>query len=176
MPLCFWASSALFSFILIANENESKPIIVMIHKILYSSKKKLLLKISMFAIQSKPAIIRPEKIVAKLHVEALKDSDSVLFWLVVFLMINGNEHTLIIIIPIPHKRNANWISGVKEYLMDSIIIILVKGTAKEERTKNGFNFFPLIKIPRGKAKANAPTNLSELNEAISGSENPFFLR
>ena len=61
-------------------------------------------------------------------------------------------------------------------LIDSIIIILVKGTAKEERTKNGFNFFPLMKIPRGKAKANAPTNLSELNDAISGSENAFFRR
>ena len=176
MPLCLWATSASLSFILIANENETKPMIVMIHKILYSSKKKLLLKISILAIQSKPDIIRPEKIVAKLHVEALKDSDSVLFWLVVFLMINGNEHTLITIIPIPHKRNANWISGVKEYLIDSIIIILVKGTAKEEITKNGFNFFPLIKIPKGNAKANAPTNLNELNEAISGSENPFFLR
>ncbi len=53
--------------------------IVMIHKILYSSKDKLLSKISIFAIQSKPDIIRPEKIVAKLHVEALKDNDSVLF-------------------------------------------------------------------------------------------------
>ena len=81
--------------------------IVMIHKMLYSSKEKLLSKISIFAIQSKPDIIKPEKIVAKLHVEALKDSDSVLFLLVVLLMINGNEHTLIIIIPIPHKRNAN---------------------------------------------------------------------
>tara|TARA_Y100000768_G_scaffold68323_1_gene47896 strand:+ start:517 stop:714 length:198 start_codon:yes stop_codon:yes gene_type:complete len=63
-----------------------------------------------------------------------------------------------------------------ECLIDSIIIILVKGTAKEERTKNGFNFFPLMKIPKGKAKANAPTKRSELNDAISGSENPFFLR
>ena len=63
-----------------------------------------------------------------------------------------------------------------ECLIDSIIIILVKGTTKEERTKKGFNFFPLMKIPRGKAKANAPTNLSELNDAISGSENPFFRR
>ena len=176
MLLCFWASSSSFSFILNANENEIKPMIVMIHKMLYSSKEKPLLKILILAIQSKPDIIRPEKIVAKLHVEALKDSDSVLFWLVVFLIINGNEHTLITIIPIPHKRNANWISGVKEYLIDSIIIILVKGTANEERTKNGFNFFPLMKIPKGKAKANAPTNLSELNDAISGSENPFFLR
>jgi len=33
-----------------------------------------------------------------------------------------------------------------------------------------------MKIPKGKAKANAPTNLSELNDAISGSENPFFRR
>ena len=63
-----------------------------------------------------------------------------------------------------------------ECLIDSIIIILVKGTAIEERTKNGFNFFPLMKTPKGNAKASAPTNLSELNDAISGSENPFFLR
>ena len=35
---------------------------------------------------------------------------------------------------------------------------------------SAFNFFPLMKIPKGKAKANAPTNLSELNDAISGSE------
>ena len=81
--------------------------IVMIHKILYSSKKKILLKILIFAIQPKPDIIKPEKIVAKLHVEALNDSDSVLFRLVVFLIINGSEHTLITIIPIPHNRNAN---------------------------------------------------------------------
>jgi len=53
--------------------------IVMIHKMLYSSKEKPLLKILILAIQSKPDIIKPEKIVAKLHVEALKDSDSVLF-------------------------------------------------------------------------------------------------
>tara|TARA_Y100001933_G_C18967117_1_gene550755 strand:+ start:1328 stop:1429 length:102 start_codon:yes stop_codon:yes gene_type:complete len=33
-----------------------------------------------------------------------------------------------------------------------------------------------MKIPKGKAKANAPTKRSELNDAISGSENPFFLR
>ena len=91
-------------------------------------------------------------------------------------MINGSEHTLITIIPVPHERNANWIIGIIEYLIDSIIIILVKGTAKEEITKNGFNFFPLMKIPKGNAKANAPTNRSELNDAISGSENPFFRR
>ena len=129
-----------------------------------------------FDIQSKPLIIKPETIVDSDHVDALKDNASELFSFVVCRMINGNEHTLIIIIPIPHKRNANWISGMIECLIDSIIIILVKGTTKEERTKNGFNFFPLIKIPRGKAKANAPTNLSELNDAISGSENPFFRR
>tara|TARA_Y100001970_G_C13424306_1_gene458116 strand:+ start:148 stop:279 length:132 start_codon:yes stop_codon:yes gene_type:complete len=31
-------------------------------------------------------------------------------------------------------------------------------------------------IPKGNAKANAPINLNELNEAISGSEYPFFLK
>lgn len=61
-------------------------------------------------------------------------------------------------------------------LIDSIIIMLVSGTIAEESRKKGFNRLPLIKIPRGKANVKAPTNLSELNEAISGSENPFFLK
>ena len=62
------------------------------------------------------------------------------------------------------------------YLIDSIINMLVSGTIAEESRKKGFNRLPLIKIPRGKANVNAPTNLNELKEAISGSENPFFLK
>jgi|TARA_B100001758_G_scaffold214099_1_gene198961 hypothetical protein len=54
--------------------------------------------------------------------------------------------------------------------------MLVIGTMTAENLKNGFNFFPLINIPRGKANASAPTNLKELKEAISGSEKPCFLR
>jgi|TARA_B100000902_G_scaffold192825_1_gene184261 hypothetical protein len=54
--------------------------------------------------------------------------------------------------------------------------MLVSGTIAEESRKKGFNRLPLIKIPRGKANVNAPTNLSELKEAISGSEKPFFLK
>ena len=61
-------------------------------------------------------------------------------------------------------------------LIDSIINMLVSGTIAEESRKKGFNRLPLIKIPRGKANVNAPTNLNELKEAISGSENPFFLK
>ena len=54
--------------------------------------------------------------------------------------------------------------------------MLVSGTIAEESRKKGFNLLPLIKIPSGKANVNAPTNLSELKEAISGSEKPFFLK
>jgi len=54
--------------------------------------------------------------------------------------------------------------------------MLVNGTTAQERRKKGFNRFPRMKIPIGKANVNAPTNLSELKEAISGSENPFFLK
>ena len=50
------------------------------------------------------------------------------------------------------------------------------GTINEAILKNGFNLLPLIYIPKGNANANAPINLSELNEAISGSEKPCFLR
>ena len=54
--------------------------------------------------------------------------------------------------------------------------MLVNGTIAEDSRKKGFKRLPLIKIPRGNANVNAPTNLSELKEAISGSENPLFLK
>lgn len=63
-----------------------------------------------------------------------------------------------------------------ESLIDSMIIILVSGTVNDDKIKKGFNFFPLIYIPNGKANMSAPTNRNELNEAISGSEKPFFLK
>tara|TARA_B000000475_G_C15589436_1_gene280013 strand:- start:321 stop:494 length:174 start_codon:yes stop_codon:yes gene_type:complete len=55
-----------------------------------------------------------------------------------------------------------------------MIKMLVKGTIVAEIIKNGFSFFPRIKIPRGSAKTKALINLKELSEAISGSEKPFF--
>ena len=143
---------------------------------LYSSISNLLFNKFVWETQSSPKIIKPEKIVAKDHVDALKDNASVLFFSVVILIMKGKEHTRIIIIPMPHNKKPNWIKGIIEWLIDSIIIMLVNGTTAQERRKKGFNRFPLIKIPRGKANVNAPTNLSELKEAISGSENPFFLK
>jgi hypothetical protein len=149
---------------------------VITHKMLYSSINNVLFSILILEIQSSPEIIKPEKIVDKDHVDALKDNASVLFFSVVLLIIKGSEHTRIIIIPIPHNKKANWIKGIIECLIDSITIILVSGTIAEERIKKGFRRFPLINIPKGNANINAPTNLSELKEAISGSVNPFFLK
>ena len=60
--------------------------------------------------------------------------------------------------------------------MDSIIITLFIETIKAASLKKGLSFFPLIYIPNGRANANAPTNLSELYEAISGSVNPCLRR
>ena len=79
----------------------------MIHKILYSENEKLLSNISKLEIQSRPDIINPEKIVERDHVDALNDKASVLFFSDVLLIINGNEHTRITIIPMPHKMNAS---------------------------------------------------------------------
>ena len=149
---------------------------VITHKVLYSSIKNLFFRTLEWDTKSSPKIIRPEKIVDKDHVDALKDNASVLFFSVVLLIIKGREHTRIIIIPIPHNRKANWIKGMIACLIDSIINMLVSGTIAAESRKKGFNRLPLIKIPRGKANVNAPTNLNELKEAISGSENPFFLK
>jgi hypothetical protein len=61
-------------------------------------------------------------------------------------------------------------------LIDSIIITLVRGTDNEDKIKKGFNFFPLIYRPNGKARISAPIKRNELKEAISGSEKPFFLK
>ena len=60
--------------------------------------------------------------------------------------------------------------------MDSMIITLVIGTINAAILKKGLSFFPLIYIPNGRANANAPINLRELYEAISGSENPCLRR
>ena len=57
-----------------------------------------------------------------------------------------------------------------------MIITLVIGTIKDANLKKGLSFFPLIYIPNGRANANAPTNLNELYEAISGSVNPCLRR
>ena len=76
----------------------------------------------------------------------------------------------------PQDKNDNWIIGVIEKLMDSMIIALVIGTNKAASLKNGLSLFPLIYIPNGNANAKAPMNLSELKEAISGSVNPCFRR
>ena len=143
---------------------------------MYSENEKLLSNISKLEIQSSPDIVKPEKIVDRDHVDALKDKASVLFFSDVFLIIKGNEHTRITIMPIPQRMNASWIKGIIDSLIDSIIIILVSGTAIEDKTKKGLNLFPLIYMPNGKAKVRAPTNRNELKEAISGSENPFFLK
>ena len=143
---------------------------------MYSENEKLLSNISKLETQSRPEIIKPENIVERDHVDALSDKASVLFFSDVLLIINGNEHTRITIMPIPHIMNASWIKGIIDNLIDSIIIILVRGTAIEDKTKKGFNLLPLIYMPNGKAKVSAPTNRNELKEAISGSEKPFFLK
>ena len=134
---------------------------------MYSENEKLFSNISKLEIQSRPEIIKPEKIVERDHVDALKDKASVLFLSDVLLIINGNEHTRITIMPIPQRINASWIKGIIDNRIDSIIIILVRGTVIEDKTKKGFNLLPLIYIPNGNAKVSAPTNRNELKEAIS---------
>mgnify|MGYP001374753629 CR=1 FL=1 len=67
--------------------------IVIIHNIVRSLKKRFQLPKEKLLIQSNPLIIIPENIVAKDQVEALRDSASVLFLDVVFRMINGNEQS-----------------------------------------------------------------------------------
>ena len=85
--------------------------IVIIHSIVRSLKKRFQLPKEKLLIQSNPLIIIPENIVAKDQVEALRDSASVLLLVVVFRMINGNEQTLISIIPKPHDKKAKLIRG-----------------------------------------------------------------
>ena len=48
------------------------------------------------------------------HVAALNDNASVLFSELVFRMMNGNEHTLMSIMPMPQDKNDNCISGTIE--------------------------------------------------------------
>jgi hypothetical protein len=74
---------------------------------LYSENEKLLSNISKLETQSRPEIIKPENIVERDHVDALSDKASVLFFSDVLLIINGNEHTRITIMPIPQIMNAS---------------------------------------------------------------------
>ena len=64
------------------------------------------------SIQFNPLMIKPEIIVDKLHVAAIRDKASVLFSDVVFLITKGKEQTLISIMPKPHNKNDNCIRGI----------------------------------------------------------------
>jgi hypothetical protein len=54
-------------------------------------------------------MIKPEIIVDRLHVAAINESASVLLFELELLIINGNEQTLINIIPKPHSKKENFI-------------------------------------------------------------------
>tara|TARA_B100000029_G_C16891028_1_gene710350 strand:- start:48 stop:524 length:477 start_codon:yes stop_codon:yes gene_type:complete len=148
------------------------PIRVITHRIAYSLNLIPQPRNSKYATQSNPLIIKPENMVDNDHVDAINDKASVLFPESVFLIINGNEQTLIKVIPNPQARKDSCIRGVIDNRIDSITKTLVSGTVNAASWKNGLRFFPRIYIPSGNAKASAPTNLSELNDAISGSEYP----
>ena len=60
-----------------------------------------------FDIQTNPLMIKPETIVDNDQVDALNDKASVLLSFVVCRMINGNEHTLNNIIPIPQSMKES---------------------------------------------------------------------
>ena len=94
-----------------AKNIDDTPRNVIIQSILRSLKYRIQLPNEKLLIQSNPLIIIPENIVAKDQVEALKDNASVLLSDEVFRMINGNEHTLMSIIPIPHNKKDNLIKG-----------------------------------------------------------------
>ena len=117
---------------------------VMIHKIPCSLNEIVHLEMFKNDIQSNPLIIRPENIVARDQVAALRDKASVLFSEVVLRIINGREHTLMSIIPTPQHINESWISGTIEKWIDSMIIVLVTGTITAASLKNGFNRLPLM--------------------------------
>ena len=78
----------------------------------------------------------PEMIVAKDQVAALRDKAWLLFWDVVFRMMNGNEQTRKNIIAIPQERKESWIKGTKRNRIDSISKILIIGTSMVETLKN----------------------------------------
>ena len=88
--------------------------IVMSHRVLRSSRDIIISLTLINDIQSNVLMIRPENIVDKDQVEALKDKASELLFWFVCLIINGNEQTLISIIPMPHARKDNWIIGTME--------------------------------------------------------------
>mgnify|MGYP001430277288 CR=1 FL=1 len=79
----------------------------------FCSSKKFIPTKNISFIQLVPLIMRPETIVERLHVAAIKDSASVLLFEFVFLMTKGNEQTLINIIPKPHSKKENFINKLK---------------------------------------------------------------
>ena len=97
-----------------ANTMAPIPINVIIHNIPCSLNDIVQLDILRNDTQSSPLIIRPENIVARDHVAALRDNASVLFSEVVLRIINGREHTLISIMPTPQHKNDSCIMGTIE--------------------------------------------------------------
>ena len=79
----------------------------MSHRVVRSSKDIIVSLTLMYDIQSNVLMIRPENIVDKDQVEALKDKASELLLWFVCLIMNGNEQTLISIIPMPHVKKDN---------------------------------------------------------------------
>ena len=79
----------------------------MSHRVVRSSKDIIVSLTLIYDIQSNVLMIRPENIVDKDQVEALKDKASELLLWFVCLIINGNEQTLISIIPMPHVKKDN---------------------------------------------------------------------
>jgi hypothetical protein len=80
---------------------------VMIQRMLCSLNDIVRPKKSMNETQSNVLIRIPENIVDNDQVAALSDNASVLFSGVVFLIINGREHTLMSIMPMPQDKNDN---------------------------------------------------------------------
>ena len=79
----------------------------MSHRVVRSSKDIIVSLTLIYDIQSNVLMIKPENIVDKDQVEALKDKASELLSWFVCLIINGNEQTLISIIPMPHVKKDN---------------------------------------------------------------------
>jgi len=46
--------------------------------------------------------------------------------------------------PMPQDKNDNWMKGIIEKWMDSMIIALVRGTMIAATLKNGLSLFPLM--------------------------------
>ena len=79
----------------------------MSHRVVRSSKDIIVSLTLIYDIQSNVLMIKPENIVDRDQVEALKDKASELLLWFVCLIINGNEQTLISIIPMPHVKKDN---------------------------------------------------------------------